>query len=365
MRAPIALAAAEGAARRRRGAAARRSCWTRASSAAALDALLPAPRAACAAGLVKSEQAMVDAAVAALCARGRRRALLDRLETGYSVAPAPRGWSRAPGRARVRTAAPRGSRGPGRRGAREPAGGEPPRPLRGRPARLPALGGRSRCRRARVVEREGQHRASSATPTCVATRAGCSRASTPGPRRAAGASRAAGVSALCREAFAAGADHVQLAVVEGNDAGASASTSAWASSPSRACARSFQLGEPPTGAGRCAAALASRLPRRQGRRRAWDCSTARSRSSPARAAASAASTRWPWRAEGAAVVVNDLGGARDGTGGGPGDGRPGRRGDPQRRAARRRQLRQRRRRSRAARASSRRRSTPSDASTSW
>ena len=47
---------------------------------------------------------------------------------------------------------------------------------------------------------------------------------------------------------------------------------------------------------------------------AWDRSTAESRSSPAQAAASAVSTRCCSPREGARVVVNDLGGANDGTG---------------------------------------------------
>ena len=56
--------------------------------------------------------------------------------------------------------------------------------------------------------------------------------------------------------------------------------------------------------------------------------------------------------EGAKVVVNDLGGARDGSGkGGAQPGRPRRRGDPEGRRQGRRELRQRRRPSRAASAS--------------
>lgn len=183
--------------------------------AASLDALLPLFE-PLRVGLVKSEQPIVDVLWSCLSRRGRRRALVDRLETAYSVAPqAARLVDVAPG-ATARSALP-GDLEPLVHAARESLREESrPDPFAGdiRGFRRWVKG---RIPRARVVEREGRisfvgyadvRRADGWLLQGIYT--------WPEARRRGLAS--GGTSALCREAFASGADHVQLAVVDGNDA---------------------------------------------------------------------------------------------------------------------------------------------------
>jgi len=167
-------------------------------------------------GLIKSARAGVDHAWAELCRRGRRRALLDRLETAYAL--------RA-GRARLREAGGVRARPAeladldelvvaARESLREE---ERPDPFAG-DVRGFRRWVRGRVPRARVVEHAGRvvfvgyadvQRPEGWLIQGVYT--------WPEFRRRGFA--AAGVSDLCREAFAAGARHVQLAVVAGNAAG--------------------------------------------------------------------------------------------------------------------------------------------------
>jgi len=167
-------------------------------------------------GLIKSARAGVDHAWAELCRRVRRRALLDRLETAYAL--------RA-GRARLREAGGVRARPAeladldelvvaARESLREE---ERPDPFAG-DVRGFRRWVRGRVPRARVVEHAGRvvfvgyadvQRPEGWLIQGVYT--------WPEFRRRGFA--AAGVSDLCREAFAAGARHVQLAVVAGNAAG--------------------------------------------------------------------------------------------------------------------------------------------------
>ncbi len=256
-----------------------------------------------------------------------------------------------------------------------------PDPFTGRPARLPALGrgrgppalrGRgARAGRLRRLRGRADRRG-----------AGCCRASTPGPACGAAGSRGAGVAELCRSAFADGAEHVQLAVVDGN----TAATALYESSAFRAFSASdiavfVGRGGAAVGCGRggggavaAAASSAAGLNAMPGfrHRSSLGCPfTPKGRREPAAVAPapsplaranlqrpeplesrtllacsrlltltlflesidgssrrqgrdrdgrgrrhSGASTRSRSRSEGAAIVVNDLGGARDGSGGG-------------------------------------------------
>lgn len=178
----------------------------------AIDALLPYLD-ALGVGLIKSARAGVDHAWSALCRRGPRRAVLDRIETAYAL--------RAAGSRLRAAAAPRVR--PAQVGdldalvvaARESLREEDrPDPFAGdlRSFRRWVKG---RVARARVVECDGR--------VAFVAYADVQRPegwliqgvyTWPALRRRGFA--AAGISDLCREAFAAGASHVQLAVVEGN-----------------------------------------------------------------------------------------------------------------------------------------------------
>ncbi len=167
-------------------------------------------------GLIKSARAGVDHAWAELCRRGRRQALLDRRETAYAL----RAGSvrlRDAGGVRARPAAAQDLDAlvvAARESLREE---ERPDPFAG-DVRGFRRWVRGRVPRARVVEHAGRvvfvgyadvQRPEGWLIQGVYT--------WPEFRRRGFAS--AGVSDLCREAFAAGARHVQLAVVEGNAAG--------------------------------------------------------------------------------------------------------------------------------------------------
>jgi len=166
-------------------------------------------------GLVKSSQPAVDRLWSLLSRRRSRTAVVDRLETSYSLCEDAARFAQAPRGAVVREAEPddledlvfaarESLREEGRpdpfygdaRGFRRWVQGRLPR------ARLVASGGRvvfvgyADVRRPQGWLLQGVY-------------------TWPRARRRGFA--AAGTSALCREAFANGADHVQLSVVDGND----------------------------------------------------------------------------------------------------------------------------------------------------
>jgi RimJ/RimL family protein N-acetyltransferase len=163
-------------------------------------------------GLMKSERAGVDLAWSALRRRVRRVALLDRIEMAYALRAAAR--LRAPGALRARRAEPRDLDAlvvAARESLREE---DRPDPFAG-DARSFRRWVKGRIERARVVESEG--RVGMVAYADVQRPEGWLVQGVytwPELRRRGLA--AAGVSDLCREAFAAGASHVQLAVVEGN-----------------------------------------------------------------------------------------------------------------------------------------------------
>ncbi len=181
----------------------------------AIDALLPYLD-ALGVGLIKSARSGVDYAWSALLRRSHRRALLDRLETAYALRRAG---------VRLRAAGGLQSRPAvvedldalvvaARESLREE---DRPDPFAG-DLRSFRRWVRGRVPRARVVECEGR--------VVFVAYADVQRPegwliqgvyTWPDFRRRGFA--ATGVSDLCREAFAAGARHVQLAVVEGNVAG--------------------------------------------------------------------------------------------------------------------------------------------------
>jgi RimJ/RimL family protein N-acetyltransferase len=181
----------------------------------AIDALLPYLE-TLGVGLIKSGRAGVDHAWAALRDRGRRRALLDRLETMFALRPERARLRDAPGpRARAAAFADLDALVvAARESLREE---DRPDPFAGDPRGFRRWV-RGRVERARVVERGGR--------VVMVAYADVQRPegwlvqgvyTWPEHRRQGLA--AAGVSDLCREAFAAGASHVQLSVVEGNEAG--------------------------------------------------------------------------------------------------------------------------------------------------
>jgi len=165
-------------------------------------------------GLVKSDVAAVDAFWERLAAGRRRRALVDRTETAYAVTPRELSPEAGPAGLRVRPARDGDLEDlvvAARESLREehrpdPFAGDPKgfrRWVRGRlpRARVAELGGRivfvgyADVRRPQGWLLQGIY-------------------TWPALRRRGIA--AAGVTALCREAFAGSADHVQLAVVDGN-----------------------------------------------------------------------------------------------------------------------------------------------------
>jgi RimJ/RimL family protein N-acetyltransferase len=167
-------------------------------------------------GLIKSARSGVDHAWAELCRRGRRQALLDRRETAYALRVGSAHLRESAG-VRARPAAVEDLEAlvvAARESLREE---ERPDPFAGDPRGFRRWV-RGRVSRARVVEHAGRvvfvgyadvQRPEGWLIQGVYT--------WPEFRRRGFAS--AGVSDLCREAFAAGARHVQLAVVEGNAAG--------------------------------------------------------------------------------------------------------------------------------------------------
>ena len=180
----------------------------------AIDALLPYLD-ALGVGLIKSPRPGVDYAWSALRRRGRRRALLDRIETAYALRDA-RARLRAAGSPRARPAVVEDLDAlvvAARESLREE---DRPDPFAG-DVRGFRRWVRGRIPRARVVESAGEisfvgyadvQRGEGWLLQGIYT--------WPHARRRGFA--ATGTSALCDEAFASGADHVQLAVVDGNDA---------------------------------------------------------------------------------------------------------------------------------------------------
>lgn len=167
-------------------------------------------------GLIKSAQPAVDALWALLSRRRSRRAVVDRLETSYALCGDAARLARVPDGASVRDAragdlddlvfaARESLREEGRpdpfsgdvRSFRRWVQGRVPRARVVEAARRVAFVGYADVRRAQGWLLQGIY-------------------TWPHARRRGFA--AAGTSALCREAFAAGADHVQLSVVDGNDA---------------------------------------------------------------------------------------------------------------------------------------------------
>ena len=179
-----------------------------------IAALLPSLE-ALGVGLVKSAAKVVDELWTQLCRRAPRRAIVDRYETAYVLR---RGSARMPCRdaatPRVRAATPGDLEAlvvAARESLREEGR---PDPFTG-DVRAFRRWVRGRVERARVVESEGSvafvgygdvQRPEGWLVQGVYT--------WPAARRRGLAH--AGMAALCREAFAAGSDHVQLAVVEGN-----------------------------------------------------------------------------------------------------------------------------------------------------
>jgi RimJ/RimL family protein N-acetyltransferase len=166
-------------------------------------------------GLVKSEQPMVDLLWERLSQRGRRRAVVDRIETAYAVEPDAARLAPVAAGAIARVAGA-GDLEPLVHAARESLREESrPDPFAGdvRGFRRWVKG---RVPRARVVEQGG--RITFVGYADVRRDDGWLLQGIytwPEARRR--GFGAAGTSALCREAFEAGADHVQLAVVEGNE----------------------------------------------------------------------------------------------------------------------------------------------------
>lgn len=182
---------------------------------AAIEAMLPLVE-AYGVGLVKSPERTAGVLWAHLLRRSPRRPLLDRQETAYVVRSIAEGMPAAglPEIRRARdsdldllvVAARESLRAEGR-----------PDPFDGNP-RAARRWVKGRLSRARVIEDRG--RIVFVGYADVQRREGwlLQGVYTWPEARGQGIARA-GVAALCREAFAEGADHVQLTVVEGNDAG--------------------------------------------------------------------------------------------------------------------------------------------------
>jgi RimJ/RimL family protein N-acetyltransferase len=167
------------------------------------------------AGLVKTAEPEAARLWAALAAAGRR-ALLDRFESGYAVGAGEGRFVEPPPGARVRPAEPRDLSDlveAARASLREESR---PDPFEGDPVgfRRWVAG---RVGRATVVEWEGRP-AFVAYADIQSSYGWLVQGVYTWPRRRRLGLAAAGMSALCRRAFAAGAEHVQLAVVEGNAA---------------------------------------------------------------------------------------------------------------------------------------------------
>lgn len=167
-------------------------------------------------GLVKSDRRIVDEVWTRLALRGRRHAVIDRLETAYALSP--EAMQLVPGRpdCLTRPATPEDLE-PLVVAARESLREESrPDPFSG-DIRGFRRWVRGRVPRARVVEQDGR-----------VVFVGYADVRRPDgwllqgiytwPDRRRRGFAAIGTSDLCREAFADAADHVQLAVVDGNDA---------------------------------------------------------------------------------------------------------------------------------------------------
>ena len=168
-------------------------------------------------GLVKSEAPAVDALWRKLSRGGRRRALVDRTETAYAVRPEEfQPVAESPG-APARSAT-RADLAPLVIAARESLREENrPDPYTGDAAGFRQWV-KGRIPRARLIESEGEVAFVGYADVQLPEGWLLQGVYTwPATRRHGFASY--GVSALCSEAFAAGADHVQLAVVDGNEAG--------------------------------------------------------------------------------------------------------------------------------------------------
>jgi len=166
-------------------------------------------------GLVKSTEEVVGPLWEWLQARGRR-ALLDRREVAFSLEPPGTRLVEARGGVRVRSATPadleflvEAARESLREESRPDPSGQDPLGFR--------HWVRSRIPRAVVAEQAGApHFVGYADVRCARGWLLQGVFTSPSQRRQGLA--AVGVSELCRRAFAAGSDHVQLAVVEGNTA---------------------------------------------------------------------------------------------------------------------------------------------------
>jgi ribosomal protein S18 acetylase RimI-like enzyme len=182
----------------------------------AVDALLPYLE-AMGVGLVKSGAASVDLLWARLGRKRRRPVRIDRIETAYALRP-EHARLRAPAAGETVRPATRADLDALVLAARESLREEGrPDPFAGNPSGFRRWV-EGRIDRARVVETEG--RVGFAAYADVRRPEGwLLQGVYTWPERRRRGLASAGVSALCREAFAAGADHVQLAVVEDNAAG--------------------------------------------------------------------------------------------------------------------------------------------------
>jgi ribosomal protein S18 acetylase RimI-like enzyme len=170
-------------------------------------------------GLVKSAQPAVDALWSHLARRRRRHAVVDRLETAYALREPDARFAGAPDGAEVREADDDDLEAlvyAARESLREEGR---PDPFYG-DARGFRRWVQGRVPRARVVEAE--RRVAFVGYADVRRKQGwLLQGVYTWPRSRRRGYAAAGTSALCREAFACGAEHVQLSVVDGNDAGRS------------------------------------------------------------------------------------------------------------------------------------------------
>jgi ribosomal protein S18 acetylase RimI-like enzyme len=182
----------------------------------AIDAFLPYLE-AMGVGLVKSGVASVDLLWARLGRKRRRPVRIDRIETAYALRPEQARWPAPATGATVRPATGADLDAlvlAARESLREEGR---PDPFAGNPSGFRRWV-EGRVDRARVVETEG--RVAFAAYADVRRPEGwLLQGVYTWPERRRRGLASAGVSGLCREAFAAGADHVQLAVVEDNAAG--------------------------------------------------------------------------------------------------------------------------------------------------
>lgn len=166
-------------------------------------------------GLVKSGEAIVDLVWAQLCRGGRRHAVIDRLETAYGLVPADARLSPLREDVLVRVAGVADLE-PLVFAARESLREESrPDPFSG-DVRGFRRWVRGRVSRARLVE-HGDRAVFVGYADVRRPEGWLLQGIYTWPEVRQRGFAALGTSDLCREAFAAGADHVQLAVVDGND----------------------------------------------------------------------------------------------------------------------------------------------------